>query len=359
MESILPPELLNLFNSALPWLIAQITGWSVVGGTYLLIRSFIQRKQSKTLIQKSPEEIMDELSPAAVRYLYIEGYDLNCYVSTVLNATAKGAYRVVKGKKGHAAKLVDPDRARTMKPEELKCLRYNRSDFWKMLTLNSGGRQFARLNGDLKRSLENRLGKYFIRFKGVKIAMVILSAASVIFTTTFMGEGLEYAIMLFLAVVLPFFIAPLVGLLYAIKFKHFKAGLISGLVLALFALVSIGFPHLLFMGLTSAVFVFIHYYFWDRINYLNEKGRKLKAAVNSLKEWLTGGGQEDEGMMYSALGTQKEFDDRILPYAYALDVKEEHHEDYADKMLNKQFGGPTNDPDGLGVMGAAWIYWNV
>ncbi len=260
------------------------------------------------------------LSPAAMRFIALMGYDTKCLTAGIINASIKGCYHIRWGRNGFLARQTEDPDWDQLSNDEKSALSYRKEHYWPTIKVGGTISSKARKMGDrMDTYLTQRYGNLFDRkSKWIWIGCLIsLSLCLLIFA---LAEGdrtiqnfLGYAIAACVSILLPiYFLGISIGDRYWFGIILSVTWIVIGISLVVMLESNPGTP------MYSIVFfpiVVINYVFYRISPTYTPYGKFVMEQIIGYKLYLL---NRFSGSQPVAKG-----DDQIvheLPYAIAMDI---------------------------------------
>ncbi|MEM6263127.1 MAG: hypothetical protein AAGI38_11510 [Bacteroidota bacterium] len=218
--------------------VLTILGISLLAGGYYvwIFKRYYQPGKPSGLPREEPPH---QLSPAASRYLWKHGFDLDCLLAGVMSAVVKDCYRIKWREKSFSIFLNKMGSLQKLSGDERAALSFSNRQMIERLGVGKKRNRFTRSAAErMSEYLTNNYRKYLLRVPlliciGLGVSLLLLLLASFLLT------GSEFSIWAFYCLLLiPISVAIGWGIHVAIKIQNIGA-LMLMVVLALFMLVTI------------------------------------------------------------------------------------------------------------------------
>lgn len=263
-----------------------------------------------------------DLSPAAIRFIENMGFDPQCLVVGVLNASVKGCYRIKWGKKGFLAVKQEQADFSRLTNDEKSALSFRKNHYWdKVHVAGSYSNQTRKMGKRMHFFLKKRYGSLFRTKLPWSIAGIGLSVALSFLLFGLPQEGRFLGgLFAYLIVAAIFVIFPLVFMRIAIRDKYWYGVIMC----AFFLLAGVGGIYLLesrsigpYMTPVLLPIVALNYLFYKKLPMYTRIGQSVMREVRAYKTYLAKNfSPQAEGEIEN-----QETDVRELPYAMAMDLE--------------------------------------
>lgn len=163
----------------------SVFGWGILVVSIIIVAFYFcvyLIHHSKGAISIVPrEEPPQEISPAAARFIYQGGFDSDCLLAGILNATVKNCYRINWRDDSFSIALVNHSLTNILSPEEKAALSYNPAFFLKRLGISKKKTKFTeKAEERMQKILLKEYGKFLVKRSLFILTGIILSALMIV-----------------------------------------------------------------------------------------------------------------------------------------------------------------------------------
>ncbi|MCB9233778.1 MAG: DUF2207 domain-containing protein [Bacteroidia bacterium] len=264
------------------------------------------------------------LSPGAVRYIALKGFDTKCLVVGLMNAAIKGCYKIRWAPKGFLISQAEEPEFDLLSNDEKSALSYRKDNYWEKVVVSTRtSTKTNKMSVRMKTYLKKRYGKLFRRRLGWVIGGAVFSSLAC-FGIFSLAQGQEVTFKFF-----AFFIATWIGLFIPLFFlqlsiqDRYWLGLFTCLLylgMGITALVMIErFTYGPLFFPVVLPFALINYAFFRVMPTYTPFGQKVMGEILSYKSYLN-----EKFVHVRQLDGSSGDAVRELPYLLALDMETEH-----------------------------------
>ncbi len=271
----------------------------------------------------------DQLSPAAIRYLWLSYFDSNCLLAAILSAVVKNCYRVHWDKDFFYVSLVNFSRIALLTKEEKAALSSNGSLFQQQMRItHQRDRNTDKAELRMEKVLQKRFHSYFTRVKEIIFGGMLLSICFLTINAYLFLPDLFHFISIYIIIIYP--VLSILTYLTLISYVtrswiKFTLMLISmvGLGLVLIWLES-HFSSLLFPLFIPHIF--LHLVAYQKLPKHTTEGHRIKIQIEEFRNYL------QNHILNLPYLDQTEM--HLLPYLVALEVHFENSNYFATLLRN-------------------------
>lgn len=277
----------------------------------------------------------NKLSPAEVRFNFIEGYDNDTFTSAIISMAVKGCLKIDKTA-SHYKLIKTGKNQEKLSDEETIAHDIIFASNDEVSVGQTNFKKFKDAQLAVNKSLEKKfVGSYFVSNKKIFIAGIVLSVILFIITSIF--SDTNYPIYIFMSFWLSLWSIGTFAFTYS-AIIELKTGKASGIIQLIFALpfivgeiVGISFliySSSIFFVLLLIVFIVINILFFKVIKRRTHIGRELEDKIEGFKMFLS---VTEEDRLNFANPPEKtpELFEKFLPYALALGVGQQWSEQFS------------------------------
>lgn len=283
--------------------------------TYL----FIKNKQSgyPSLIQRKEPPL--NLSPAAVRYIWLSYFDSNCLLAGILNAVVKNCYRISWNKDSFYISLVNFSRLYLLSSEERAALSHSSTRYRERMKISALKNNFTdRAEIRMEKVLTRHFHSYFIRIRWIVFIGTVFSILSLLISSFLFLPDLYYPLFIYILGIFPSIGIILHSAWTSFLHKAWPKFILIGIsllaVMALMIWVEVHFSTWLFPLLIPHIVIQIIAFF--KLPKYTIEGQRLRIEIEEFRNYL----QSKVGK-FSPLSEQEM---HLLPYLIALEINFEN-----------------------------------
>jgi hypothetical protein len=305
---------LELFFSDSNLVIGWLAGVVLLSLFYLFL---YLRFRSGGVVSDIPREAPPrDLSPAAARYLWLEGFDSDCLIAGILSAVIKSCYSIIWRKDSFSIVLQNAELGRVLSGDERAALSFNNRQMLERLSISKHKNRFTnRAEGRMRIYLKKHYGSFLVNkwlFVGIgaAISLLFICLNIMLFDPQYYVEQLVYNLVL-----VPMLAAGILGGKFALQTQNY-VGLVLPVVFGLLAVISMTFMELSINRLFLIIplpYLLIHIAAFRYLPGYTPEGRKFRIELDEFRNYLA-----DKFQKHPAL---EETETYLLPYLVALEVQ--------------------------------------
>lgn len=327
-------EKLLYYFTELDTLLAIVLAMGVLVGYYGF---FFKKNHYKGVPATLPrEQPPRQLSPAALRYIWIHQFDSQCLVAGIMSAVVKDCYRIKWRKASFSIFLNKYGSKERLSEDEQAALSFNETQYLERLGISKKRNRFTRNAEDRMHSfLSEKYGKYLLNVILLVVIGLAFSLLALLAIITFMDPTLPFKIVApYLLLILPIIGGLSFAIWLAVKRKNYAAlaiaiALMVGTLTASFHIES-GIDHFIFPALLPLIG--INGLFYRLLPRRRPEGARIAIEIEEFRDFLV-----EKVAVEQSLEKSEYY---LVPYMVALDVPFDNNQ-YFNQLLSEQ-KGPTS-----------------